>query len=238
MIVDTGARRGMDTASEKPPCCAPDAPDRHQTRPTISIAAGEGAGSTEDMASLAGGAFLIGSDDRWAYPEDGEGPVRRVSIGPFWIDRHAVSNARFDRVRRGDRVRHRGGALRLVVRLRRAAPRRLPAHPGRGPGALVAEGGGGGLAPPRGPTVIDRRPSRPPGPARLLERRPGLLRLGREAPAHRGRVGVRGPRRARGKGLSLGRRAGTRWGAPDERLARHLPKRQHARRRLLRHLRG
>ena len=86
----------MDTASNKPPCCAPDAPDPKQARPTISITPGEGAGSTEDMASLVGGAFLIGSDDRWAYPEDGEGPVRRVTVGPFWIDRYAVSNAGFD----------------------------------------------------------------------------------------------------------------------------------------------
>jgi formylglycine-generating enzyme len=85
----------MDTESKKPPCCAPDAPDRQRTRPTISIAPGEGAGSTNDMASLAGRAFMIGSDDRWAYPEDGEGPVRRVTVGPFWIDRYAVSNARF-----------------------------------------------------------------------------------------------------------------------------------------------
>ena len=47
------------------------------------------------MVALAGGEFLFGSDDEHAYPEDGEGPVRRVSVAPFLIDRHAVSNARF-----------------------------------------------------------------------------------------------------------------------------------------------
>ena len=43
---------------------------------------------------MAGGVFHTGSDDRWAYPADGEGPVRRISVSPFWIDRYAVSNAR------------------------------------------------------------------------------------------------------------------------------------------------
>jgi formylglycine-generating enzyme required for sulfatase activity len=37
----------------------------------------------------------MGAEDPWAYPEDGEGPVREVRVGPFWIDACAVSNARF-----------------------------------------------------------------------------------------------------------------------------------------------
>jgi formylglycine-generating enzyme len=47
------------------------------------------------MVLLEGGAFLMGSDDRFAYPEDGEGPVREVEVAPFWIDACAVSNAEF-----------------------------------------------------------------------------------------------------------------------------------------------
>ena len=47
------------------------------------------------MVALQGGEFLFGSDDEHAYPDDGEGPVRRVSVDPIRIDRHAVSNARF-----------------------------------------------------------------------------------------------------------------------------------------------
>ena len=49
------------------------------------------------MVRLDGGAFLMGSEDRLAYPADGEGPVRRVSVDPFWIDVHAVSNQEFGR---------------------------------------------------------------------------------------------------------------------------------------------
>ena len=41
-----------------------------------------------------GGAFLIGSDDK-RFPDDGEGPVRKVTIPPFAIACHAVSNLQF-----------------------------------------------------------------------------------------------------------------------------------------------
>ena len=46
------------------------------------------------MISLPGGEFLMGSDAP-GFPEDGEGPVRRVRLHPFLIDAHATSNARF-----------------------------------------------------------------------------------------------------------------------------------------------
>jgi formylglycine-generating enzyme len=50
---------------------------------------------SEGMVRLAGGEFLMGSEDRFAYPDDGEGPVRSVRLDPFWIDACAVSNERF-----------------------------------------------------------------------------------------------------------------------------------------------
>ena len=49
------------------------------------------------MISLDGGEFLMGSADRFAYPADGEGPVRHVRLDPFWIDACAVSNDAFAR---------------------------------------------------------------------------------------------------------------------------------------------
>jgi formylglycine-generating enzyme len=48
-----------------------------------------------NMVSLDGGEFGMGSADRWAYPGDGEGPVRRVRLDPFAIAPHAVTNADF-----------------------------------------------------------------------------------------------------------------------------------------------
>jgi sulfatase modifying factor 1 len=49
------------------------------------------------MVLLDGGEFLMGYTGPASYPGDGEGPVRRVSLDPFWIDRCAVSNADFAR---------------------------------------------------------------------------------------------------------------------------------------------
>ena len=112
------------------------------------------------MVQLAGGEFLMGSDGPHAYPGDGEGPVRRVRLDPFWIDACAVSNADFARFVEETGLRHRGRALRLVVRVRRPAARRLPAHPRRGARAVVAAGRGRRLAPPGGPAVGPRRARR------------------------------------------------------------------------------
>jgi formylglycine-generating enzyme len=47
------------------------------------------------MVLLEGGEFVMGNTGAWAYPGDGEGPLRRVRLNPFWIDRHALSNAEF-----------------------------------------------------------------------------------------------------------------------------------------------
>jgi formylglycine-generating enzyme len=47
------------------------------------------------LVSLPGGGFSMGSEDPFAYPDDGEGPVHEVRLEPFRIDRYAVSNERF-----------------------------------------------------------------------------------------------------------------------------------------------
>jgi len=47
------------------------------------------------MVRLEGGEFLMGTDDPVGFPGDGEGPVRAVTLRPFWIDTVVVSNARF-----------------------------------------------------------------------------------------------------------------------------------------------
>jgi formylglycine-generating enzyme required for sulfatase activity len=47
------------------------------------------------MVLLQGGAYLMGTSDLEGYPADGEGPIRRVDISPFWISKTAVTNAQF-----------------------------------------------------------------------------------------------------------------------------------------------
>lgn len=52
-------------------------------------------GSTNEMVLLHGGDFLMGTDYTAGFPADGEGPVRRVTVSPFWIDQHTVRNLDF-----------------------------------------------------------------------------------------------------------------------------------------------
>jgi formylglycine-generating enzyme required for sulfatase activity len=47
------------------------------------------------MVLLTGGTFRMGTEDPGGFREDGEGPVRDVTVSPFWIDVHAVTNERF-----------------------------------------------------------------------------------------------------------------------------------------------
>ena len=47
------------------------------------------------MVRIAGGAFLMGSEDDETFPGDGEGPVREVTLPPYWMDATAVSNGDF-----------------------------------------------------------------------------------------------------------------------------------------------
>ena len=49
------------------------------------------------MVLLAGGEFIMGSEDGLGDPADGEGTARRVSVRPFLICANAVTNAQFRR---------------------------------------------------------------------------------------------------------------------------------------------
>lgn len=82
------------------------------------------------MIGLAGGTFLMGSTDRFAYPEDGEGPVRQERVEPFAIAPTTVTVAEFaafvldtgyrtDAEKLGDSLVFQG---LLPERLRRSAP--------------------------------------------------------------------------------------------------------------------
>jgi len=47
------------------------------------------------MVKLDGGAFLMGTDFAQGFSEDGEGPVREVTLDAFYVDVHPVTNRRF-----------------------------------------------------------------------------------------------------------------------------------------------
>jgi formylglycine-generating enzyme len=46
------------------------------------------------MVSLAGGRFLMGTDDGLGFADDAEGPQRTVEVSPFWMDRCPRLSAR------------------------------------------------------------------------------------------------------------------------------------------------
>jgi len=49
------------------------------------------------MVHLPGGVFLMGTEDGKGFPQDGEGPVRKITLSPFWIAARATTNADFAR---------------------------------------------------------------------------------------------------------------------------------------------
>ena len=80
------------------PCCVPSR--ERAARLAESRAASLGrprvtAGSTVAMAKLDGGLFLMGTDSDEGFPADGEGPIREVTVDPFYIDIFPVTNQQF-----------------------------------------------------------------------------------------------------------------------------------------------
>jgi formylglycine-generating enzyme len=80
------------------PCCVPSkqravrlALSRHTSAERLRA----NSGSLEDAVKLDGGPFLMGTESDEGFPADGEGPVREVTVDPFHIDKHPVSNERF-----------------------------------------------------------------------------------------------------------------------------------------------
>jgi formylglycine-generating enzyme len=80
-----------------PSCCAPVRPvsEGHSEAPRAGVKAQ--ASSVEGMIRLPGGTFAMGTDDGQGFREDGEGPVREVTLDPFLISPHATTNAEFSR---------------------------------------------------------------------------------------------------------------------------------------------
>jgi formylglycine-generating enzyme required for sulfatase activity len=80
----------------KSPCCVP-AAIRDAAPEASPASAPPVASPIRDAAKtvhIPGGAATVGSDAPF-FREDGEGPARRVTLRPFRIDAHAVTNRRF-----------------------------------------------------------------------------------------------------------------------------------------------
>ncbi len=117
------------------PCCVPS-----KTRLTRLATSIQGAfdrpratrGSLEDMIRLDGGRFCMGSESPEAFPSDGEGPVRQVTLEGFYVSRYAVTNAQFDEFARktGYRTEAERFGWSFVFRNHVAEAQRGPSIPG------------------------------------------------------------------------------------------------------------
>ena len=80
------------------PCCVPGrqrAEQLIQSRVASAQRPRVTSGSTTDMVKLDGGTFLMGTDYADGFPKDGEGPIREVTLDPFYMDVHPVTNEQF-----------------------------------------------------------------------------------------------------------------------------------------------
>src|SRR5215203_5560934 len=89
-----------DESMDLGPCCAasragsPQYDELSAVGPrSTEVASGKSA--TPEMVRLEGGEFLMGTEDPDGFAADGEGPVRAVTLKPFWIDAYVVTNTRF-----------------------------------------------------------------------------------------------------------------------------------------------
>jgi sulfatase modifying factor 1 len=83
-------------------CCAKRPAGESPTAPAAITIAPSKTPIARRWSPLIGGSFRMGSSDK-RFPDDGEGPVRNVTVTMFAIACHAVSNLQF-----GDFVRQTG----------------------------------------------------------------------------------------------------------------------------------
>lgn len=77
-------------------CCPPRTPEGAPALAAPVPPASAASAVRHDWVPLAGGSFTMGSDAAEGYPEDGEGPARRVTLSPFALARTTVTNAQFN----------------------------------------------------------------------------------------------------------------------------------------------
>lgn len=77
------------------PCCGASRPPSKQRPKRKRKTKSRADTSLKGMAHIPGGTFQMGTNDKEGFPEDGEGPIRSVTIDPFYLDICAVTNAEF-----------------------------------------------------------------------------------------------------------------------------------------------
>lgn len=86
-VKDTASSCCIPTASRQPGAAAAESTVPHGQQPL----------SHEGMQRISAGSFLMGAEGPEAWPGDGEGPVRPISLREYWIDECAVTNRQFEK---------------------------------------------------------------------------------------------------------------------------------------------
>lgn len=76
-------------------CCAPGRTGNSTYSVTETRQAVKSSASMDGMIHIPGGKFMMGTTDKEGFPADGEGPVRKVAVGSFYMDSSTVTNAAF-----------------------------------------------------------------------------------------------------------------------------------------------
>src|SRR5215216_185037 len=89
-----------DESMDHGPCCAASRAGSPQDDELSAVGprsteVTSGKSATPEMVRVEGGEFLMGTEDPDGFAADGEGPVRAVTLKPFWIDAYVVTNSRF-----------------------------------------------------------------------------------------------------------------------------------------------
>lgn len=86
-------------STEKKSCCAGSRSDVEQTNnpETLmqTIKKSAELRFREKMIHIPGGNFLMGTNDKEGFPADGEGPIRKIKVDSFLMDKTVVTNAEF-----------------------------------------------------------------------------------------------------------------------------------------------
>ena len=94
----------MDESNTSHCCCSVNRSDimvmeddvtSHDAGNEYRVPSGNGTATTVEQVYIPGGTFLMGTNGKEGYPDDGEGPARRVKVDPFQMDVHAVTNEAF-----------------------------------------------------------------------------------------------------------------------------------------------
>lgn len=85
-------------AYETQSCCSVSRPSsENRPKQDSDLVESQASNLKKNMIHIPGGSFWMGNNHSDGFSEDGEGPIRKVTLSPFYIDATVVTNAEFAR---------------------------------------------------------------------------------------------------------------------------------------------